>query len=98
MNLFICKHLDDLCSQESKGKHILHNSLQDRSEVCVAALSRLWLGEVFDHASFLEKSTLQGARGTLLYAESSKKFCVRIFIVKPAKFISMHAGPLINRA
>lgn len=98
MNLFICKHLDDLCSQESKGKHILHNSLEYRSEVCVAALSCLWLWEVFDHASVLEKSTLQGPQGSILYGESSKKFYVRIFIIKPAKVIYMHAGQIIDRA
>lgn len=47
--------------------------------------------------SFLEKSTLWGAVGSLWYRESSKRFYVKIFIVKPAKFIYMHTDQFIDR-
>ena len=90
--LFIGKHWDDLCKDLKQSIF-----LQCRSEACKEALSHLWLWEDFDHASFLEKSTLWGAVGSLWYRESSKRFYVKIFIVKPAKFIYMHTDQFIDR-
>lgn len=56
MSFFICKPLNDLCSQEFKVKYILHNSLHYVSKICEAALSYLWLWKFSDHASFLKKT------------------------------------------